>query len=372
MSFIFRGDEVVAEESQEDKIRYIRTSVLLASDAESARTYYHYASDEMSSITHVVDSEAGEILNHYEYDAWGNLTTCEEKVHNRFKFNGQQLDPVTQQYYLRARYYNPVIGRFTQEDTYRGDGLNLYAYCANNPVYYVDPSGHLICQNIANTIIDKLRNNQATRNEQKKLVAFLRAKSKHEELTDEEQKALNKIDGYTYLNRYEGQPYFKCPPEGYYQDSIGDWHRPKPDNGYASYAEVGIRRAKEKTYVVNGKIVTESQFEYMSRKAISQAWAQERELVRITGKGSRDWTDSEKKQLLRTGRVKGYDGHHMKSKRAHPDYVGDPNNIEFLKGDGMDINEHLNAHNGDYRNPTNGYYDPLSGVTIDFGDYYAQ
>ncbi|RKI98628.1 hypothetical protein D7X87_26540, partial [bacterium D16-54] len=34
-----------------------------------------------------------------------------------------------EQYYLRARYYNPVIGRFMQEDTYRGDGLNLYAYC---------------------------------------------------------------------------------------------------------------------------------------------------------------------------------------------------------------------------------------------------
>ncbi|MDE6053435.1 MAG: hypothetical protein K2G55_06695, partial [Lachnospiraceae bacterium] len=151
VSFIFRGDEIVTEESQEDKIRYIRTSVLLASDAESARTYYHYASDEMSSITHVVDSEAGEILNHYEYDAWGNLTTCEEKVHNRFKFNGQQLDPVTQQYYLRARYYNPVIGRFTQEDTYRGDGLNLYAYCRNNPVYYVDSTGHF-CEKMAETI----------------------------------------------------------------------------------------------------------------------------------------------------------------------------------------------------------------------------
>ena len=35
-----------------------------------------------------------------------------------------------------------MIARFTQEDTYRGDGLNLYAYCANNPVRYVDPSGH--------------------------------------------------------------------------------------------------------------------------------------------------------------------------------------------------------------------------------------
>ncbi|MDE7200705.1 MAG: RHS repeat-associated core domain-containing protein [Lachnospiraceae bacterium] len=149
----------------------------------------------MSSITHVVDSEAGEILNRYEYDAWGNLTTCEEIVHNRFKFNGQQLDPITQQYYLRARYYNPVIGRFTQQDTYRGDGLNLYVYCANNPIYYIDPSGHLICQNIANAIIDKLNNNNATRNEQKKLVAFLRTKSKHDKLTDEEQKALNKIAG---------------------------------------------------------------------------------------------------------------------------------------------------------------------------------
>ena len=49
------------------------------------------------------------------------------------------------QYYLRARYYNPVIGRFTQEDTYYGDGLNLYAYCANNPVGYEDPSGHQVC-----------------------------------------------------------------------------------------------------------------------------------------------------------------------------------------------------------------------------------
>ncbi|MFI3201942.1 MAG: RHS repeat-associated core domain-containing protein [Eubacteriales bacterium] len=37
---------------------------------------------------------------------------------------------------MRARFYNPVIARFTQEDTYRGDGLNLYAYCRNNSVYY--------------------------------------------------------------------------------------------------------------------------------------------------------------------------------------------------------------------------------------------
>ena len=89
----------------------------------------------------------GEILNQYEYDVWGNSTVCKEKVPNRFKFNGQQ-------YYLRARYYNPVIGRFTQKDTYRGDGLNLYAYCANNLVYYVDPSGYSACSGET----DKIKN----------------------------------------------------------------------------------------------------------------------------------------------------------------------------------------------------------------------
>ena len=141
VQFIFRGDEIVGEEKDSNIIRYIRGYDLVASDAESARTYYHYASDEMGSIAHVVEED--QVQNHYEYDVWGNAATCEETIENRFRFNGQQYDPITQQYYLRARFYNPVIGRFTQEDTYRGDGLNLYAYCANNPVYYVDPSGNV-------------------------------------------------------------------------------------------------------------------------------------------------------------------------------------------------------------------------------------
>ena len=143
--FIFNQNrEAVSEEDNSGLNRLIRGTELIASrsSADSARTYYHYASDEMGSTTHIVD-EAGAVQNRYEYDAWGNITTQEEAVPNRFKFTGQQFDPVTQQYYLRARFYNPVIARFTQEDTYRGDGLNLYAYCANNPVFYRDPSGNM-------------------------------------------------------------------------------------------------------------------------------------------------------------------------------------------------------------------------------------
>ena len=144
VQFIFNTEkEVVTETEGNVTNRLIRGSALIArtTDAECARTYYHYAADEMGSITHLTD-EDGEVLNRYGYDAWGVSTVCEEQVGNRFRYTGEQFDAITKQYYLRARFYNPVVARFTQEDTYRGDGLNLYAYCANNPVGYVDPSGH--------------------------------------------------------------------------------------------------------------------------------------------------------------------------------------------------------------------------------------
>ena len=85
--------------------------------------------------------------SNYSYDAYGNETAESTNTANPFRYSGQYFDSETGYYYLRARYYDPQIGRFTQEDTYRGDPaepatLNLYGYCAANPVLYQDPSGH--------------------------------------------------------------------------------------------------------------------------------------------------------------------------------------------------------------------------------------
>ena len=159
VQFLYNEDrEVVAEKDYSGNIiRYIRGLGLISSDSENAKTYYHYVSDEQGSVSHIIrgedkengsavqDKDQDRVLNHYEYDVFGNTISCEERVANRFRYQGEQYDPITRQYYLRARYYNPVIGRFIQEDTYYGDGLNLYEYCRNNTITYKDPTGHNIC-----------------------------------------------------------------------------------------------------------------------------------------------------------------------------------------------------------------------------------
>ena len=98
---------------------------------------------EYDTIGHLKKSVGGGFCYQYEYRPDGKLLRSQGTVPNRLLYGGQQYDLEVGQYYLRARYYNPVVGRFTQEDPYRGDGLNLYAYCANNPVTYYDPSGYV-------------------------------------------------------------------------------------------------------------------------------------------------------------------------------------------------------------------------------------
>ncbi len=67
------------EQSNTELTRFIRSTELLALSTDSVRTYYHYAYDEMGSLTHIVD-EKGTVQNQYEYDAWSNVTALQESV----------------------------------------------------------------------------------------------------------------------------------------------------------------------------------------------------------------------------------------------------------------------------------------------------
>ncbi|KNY27945.1 RHS repeat-associated core domain-containing protein [Pseudobacteroides cellulosolvens] len=149
--FVYSGRDIVAElDGEKLRAASIRGHELLMQRDGSGESYY-YLNNVHGDVISLTDSR-GAIVNSYKYDAFGNTIQAIEKVQNRFRYAGEQFDSVTGQYYLRARFYNPVVGRFTQEDTYRGDGLNLYAYVGNNPVNYVDLSGYskMSCQQKAN------------------------------------------------------------------------------------------------------------------------------------------------------------------------------------------------------------------------------
>ena len=104
-----------------------------------------------------------------------------------------------------------------------------------------------------------------------------------------------------------------------------------------------------------------------SQKAIREAWEKEQELVK-EGKGTRDWTPEQQKDILEKGKAydengKAFEGQHMKSAEQYPEYQGNPGNIQFLTRE-----EHLEAHGGSWKNPTNWYFNPVTKEKIDFGD----
>jgi RHS repeat-associated protein len=135
---------VILEKNQENQVtHYIRGLNYIAKQEEQI-SYYLY--NGHGDVIQTVD-EQGNIQNQYTYDAFGNEELTHETTSNAIRYAGEFYDEEVGLYYLRARYYDPSIGRFISEDSYWGEeenpaSLNLYTYCSNDPVNYIDPSGH--------------------------------------------------------------------------------------------------------------------------------------------------------------------------------------------------------------------------------------
>ena len=115
------------------------------SNADTGRIYY--LKNSHGDVIGQMDDN-GNVLTSYAYNAFGEQVSAvaiqgeQKSTTNRFLYAGEQYDETSGLYYLRARHYDVRAGRFTQEDTYLGDGRNLYAYVHSNPLKYVDPTGH--------------------------------------------------------------------------------------------------------------------------------------------------------------------------------------------------------------------------------------
>jgi RHS repeat-associated protein len=108
--------------------------------------YYLY--NGHGDVTGILDA-AGATVAAYDYDAFGKLTTNTGTFDNPYLYAGEYYDYTTSEYYLRARFYSPQLGRFISQDTYQGQyddplSLHQYTYVRNNPMTYVDPTGHMI------------------------------------------------------------------------------------------------------------------------------------------------------------------------------------------------------------------------------------
>ena len=110
--------------------------VLLEIDGLDEVTSLHH--DRVGSII-ATTNDTGAVVNTYAYSPWGE---CDDMTGTTFGFQGQRFDHETGLYFMKARFYDPKIGRFLQPDPIGyADGLNLYEFGYNNPNSFSDPLG---------------------------------------------------------------------------------------------------------------------------------------------------------------------------------------------------------------------------------------
>ena len=138
------GNLIAETDGNNNVLRYYIYGAGLVAMATADGEFHSYHYDYTGNTMALAD-ESGNIVNRYAYDPFGFNTASTEGVAQPFTYVGRygvMKDP-TGFYYMRARFYDPQVGRFISEDplVFAGGDVNLFAYAKNNPISFSDPSG---------------------------------------------------------------------------------------------------------------------------------------------------------------------------------------------------------------------------------------
>mgnify|MGYP000581435564 CR=1 FL=1 len=120
-----------------------------STNGTSFQTYYYVLNlqGDVVKLIHYIPGFEYESVATYEYDAWGNVSSSGRLAEiNPLRYRGYYYDNETGFYYLQSRYYDPENHRFINADSYASTGqgflgVNMFAYCSNNPVNNFDNDG---------------------------------------------------------------------------------------------------------------------------------------------------------------------------------------------------------------------------------------
>lgn len=124
---------------------YANGQVLSRHDGDYSAPRYFYMHDRTGSTRQIINT-SGSVVKYYTYEPFGEVLEEDGTLSNNMMFTGQYFDTEIDQYYLRARQYDPHISRFTTRDPIRGKfeepmTLHVYLYCINDPINRIDPQG---------------------------------------------------------------------------------------------------------------------------------------------------------------------------------------------------------------------------------------
>ena len=149
-NYHYLGDQLVEMTWGSNRMRFSYDAIGAMSVSYNGTDYF-YLRNAQGDVTGLVDSTGAKVVA-YTYgpwgEAWGVSGTLASTLGamNLLRYRGYVYDNETGLYYLNSRYYNPTWGRFINADNQLStssdlSGTNLFAYCGNNPVNRVDPTG---------------------------------------------------------------------------------------------------------------------------------------------------------------------------------------------------------------------------------------